>query len=92
MIWVVRVGIWLDIRHLVGRYESWAKWSYARPPVTLWLTALSLEPEGWIEVGKTRRLLQFSLDAGMPEQVEPESQISEGCTIELTRIRARSCR
>lgn len=78
--------------NVVGRCDGWAKWSYGRPPVTHWLDALSREPEGWIEVQKTRWLLQFSMDVGAPELVGPDAQPSEGCGIELTSIRVReSC-
>jgi hypothetical protein len=73
----------------VGRCDSWAKWSYRRPPVTPWLEALALEPAGWIEVRKSRRLLQFSLDARAPQHVAPTGQSLQGCSIELTSIQAR---
>jgi hypothetical protein len=75
--------------HAVGRVEGWAKWSYERPPVTPWLEALALEPAGWINVCKARRLLQFSLERGAPQRVGLAEQPRQGCSIELTSIQAR---
>jgi hypothetical protein len=73
----------------VGRCDGWAKWSYGRPPVAPWLEALALEPAGWVEVRKTRRLLKFSLEAREPQRVPVTEQAAQGCTIELTAVHAR---
>jgi hypothetical protein len=59
-----------------GQLEEWQKWSFSRSGITRLLPRLGLPKDGWVTVGKQRRL------ATIPYRV------GAGCNIELTALEA----
>jgi hypothetical protein len=71
-----------------GRSDAWIKWSYCKEGVEIFLDALEKESEGWMDVIKWRWLRKFSLDMTDPIEVNINDFPKQGCSIELTAIKA----
>jgi hypothetical protein len=60
-----------------GQLEEWQRWSFSRPGISRFLPRLGLPKQGWLEVGKRRRL------ATIPYRGDA------GCRVELTALSVR---
>jgi hypothetical protein len=78
---------------VVGRSDSWVKWSYGEPPVEPFVAALLAEPAEtvagdhatWVDVTKLRWRRMFSLDGPLRE-VPFDQQPQQGCGFELSQV------
>jgi hypothetical protein len=62
---------------VAGQLEEWQRWSFSRPGISRFLPRLGLPKEGWLEVGKRRRM------ATIPYRGDA------GCRVELTALRVQ---
>jgi hypothetical protein len=71
---------------IVGRLDSWVKWSYGDTEMSKRLADLRLGDPLWVSVIKERWLRKFQLDDRQLTEVDAENHYDRGCTIELTRV------
>jgi hypothetical protein len=75
----------------VGQAQAWVKWSSPQSTSSDWIEEITAMHEEWVVVEKERWIRRFALEDGEPVEFEAsEGFPTEGCNVELSRIRARS--
>jgi hypothetical protein len=71
---------------VIGRLDSWVKWSHDDRDVADRLAGLRYGDQLWVSVIKDRWMRKFQLDDRQLTEVDADTRHGRGCTIELTRI------
>jgi hypothetical protein len=71
---------------IVGRLDSWVKWSYDDAEMAGRLADLRFGDPLWVSVITERWLRKFHLDDQLLAEVDADSQPDRGCKIELARV------
>jgi hypothetical protein len=71
---------------VVGRLDSWVKWSSDDADVAERLAGLRFGDPLWVSVIKERWLRQFQLDDRQLTEVDADSEPDRGCKVELARV------
>jgi hypothetical protein len=71
---------------VVGRSDSWVKWTHSTDSAVEWVRSIIDEETTWVRMRKRRVLRKFSLDEGTPREVPILERPVEGCGVELVSI------
>jgi hypothetical protein len=71
---------------VIGRLDSWVKWSNDDEDVAGRLAGLRFGDPLWVSVIKERSMRKFQLDDQHVTEVDANTRQDRGCTVELTRI------
>ncbi|HEY1861670.1 MAG TPA: hypothetical protein VGG61_15020, partial [Gemmataceae bacterium] len=73
------------IGDVAGLADGWVKWSLSDPAVSPFAAAMRADV-ALASLQKTRFILKYSLDTGVPHEVPADAYPAEGCNAELTAI------
>jgi hypothetical protein len=71
---------------VTARTDCWTKWRCGDTRLSSLLATTAAGWEGWIEIGKQRRLRHLDLTGPRVAEIEGGGRIAKGCIVELTAV------
>lgn len=73
-------------RHVLGRSDTWVKWTASQPLPRALLGELVEADREWFSLGKRRWTRLYATKGAVPEEVPHDRPIDQGCAVELVEI------